>query len=275
MNFLEEILFYTNSVESKEYTSNDPNHIITFILLYVGYVYNKMEIILEEQNGLLNSKNTTSKDETYAMLVLQDSIIKMLPLNSLNDHETMFKLCGSRGRSILVSLSRSDFILARLWLNSMHRNTTSSIRTYSVHAEISRNQIDMTLNQNVYSGKPEDLEATPLLIKKIRISITEVNESIGQKLWSRISESHAISGPEFMATEIFSDFKTKIVDFICRIVRLILSCRDKFNSNRFVIRFTSQHMLKEAVIDRNRFTIENFGSLIPLKRNIDTLPVYH
>lgn len=275
MNFLEEILFYTNSVESKEYTSNDPNHIITFILLYVGYVYNKMETILEEQNGLLNSKNITLKDETYAMLVLQDSIIKMLPLNSLNDHEIMLKLCGSRGRSILVSLSRSDFILSRLWLNSTHRNTTPSIRIYSVHAEISKNQIDMTLNQNVYSGKSEDLEATPLLIKKIRISITEVNESIGQRLWSRISKFYAISDPEFMATEIFSDFKTKIVDFICRIVRLILSCRDEFNSNRFLIRFTSQHMLKKAVIDHNRFTIENFGSLIPLKRNTNTLPVYH
>ncbi|GAN05311.1 hypothetical protein MAM1_0087c04781 [Mucor ambiguus] len=289
---LEEFFYHNKSGKSNEHTSTDPIHVNTFILLYIGYVYHKMNmIIVNQQRKVL--QDIDLHPEEKAMLVLEDLLLNVLPLNAHNNPELTLRLCGFRGKkSSEIFSSKGDFSLSMLQQSLLLKNSEPSTRSYYSHAKISEDNIDFELNQIIQSTTANNIKMMPLLLKQYRIKIDQTNNSISQRMWAYIrkkqeNQPQKVVPLHSMNEETYSSFKSSIANFISKILRFLKHAQNSkselasFYDRSYGFEYHLDHerialSLREIVEVAVRPFMRNIAaSILSVFRNMDAFALYN
>ncbi|KAL9558418.1 hypothetical protein MBANPS3_000918 [Mucor bainieri] len=306
---LEKIFYHNNNTESSEHTSANPIHVITFILIYVGYVYHKMDLIKGYQLRKV-LQDIQINPESKAVLVLQGFLLNLLPLDALNNPEVVLKLCGFRGNLSELSSSKNEFSLwmlqESLWSKMLQeslltkmlqeslltKNDEPITRSYYGHATISEEIINLELNQIIPTTTAKGVEMMPLLLKHHLMKIDQPNESICKRIWMYIwnkqdglidKDGHLYS----MTAKGYSSFKVNISSFIGKILRLSKHAQNSrgslgsFYDRKYQFEYHSDYnpidlSLREIVEVAIRPSMRGIAiSILSVFKNIDAFALYN
>lgn len=230
---LEKVFYYENDgfdvlSKSRTLTTQDPIHICIFIILYVGYIKTKINVILKEELKRTEySGKYITLDPTF-ILTLPDLIVNQFS-NVIQKPKDILGLCGIFG-SHNGFIDDHDVAFVKLQhhsplsLTNVSEETTE--RSYYVHAKVIDNSnISLTLNQVVHTKFLATSESVPLPVWNTSILKSDTHQSISRRLWNYLHSQNAIYTSLPQSTKPLNDtheafylFKSNLLHFIYKIV---------------------------------------------------------